>query len=143
MKTGDLMIGDWVMFTGDGDSRPIKIIGITMLKQVELWDGNDWRVVGENYIHPIEITRDILINAGFKKQYIDTIDTTVYARNGFPFVIEVVFDGNDDIPHDKLYSVCYLNNEREYGDPLETIINIRYVHELQHLLNMFNINFEI
>lgn len=107
-----------------------------------LYDDNEI-IVNYEKIHPIEITRKILNDNGFTTQYIESIDTIIYVHKGFPFVIEVVFDTNDNIPHKKLYSVCYKNNEVKNGDSLDTIINIQYVHELQHLLNIFNINLKV
>lgn len=147
MIDGDkLMRGDFVMFYDKHKIGKVAKVDQVLRHSCLLLYNNyeDEIIVNYEKIHPIEITRKLLEDIGFTTQYIESIDTTVYRYEGFPFVIEVVFAINGDgKPNTKLFSVCSMYKEDGNSDPLHTIVDIKYVHQLQNLMNIFEINFDI
>lgn len=141
MKTEDLMIGDWVKFMGDGEPKPMKVIEITMLNQVGLWDfdKNDYIVVGEKYIQPIQLTEEILKKNGFKTDgknlilhYTDNIhETALYLSEMYMADPPGYVTGTPNL----------LMEERPCN--IDVFGVIHYVHDLQHLYKFKKINKEI
>ena len=126
MKATDLMIGDWVLYIGDEEPCIKKVTEITSLKQVELTDKNNWIIVGENYAQPIELTDDILKKNGF------LVDS-----NGIFYLKENLLVG---IKKDNDYGYWFTNRADNYK---EYICSCDFVHELQHILKLQQIEKEI
>ena len=139
MKAEDLMVGDWVLYTGNGEPNPRKVIEITMLNQVGLSDGNEWIIVGEKYIQPIQLTEEILKKNGFK-------------TDGKNLILHYM----DNIHESALYlSEMYMADPPGYvtGTPnllmeerpcnIDVFGVIHYVHDLQHLYKFRKIKNDI
>lgn len=147
------MLYDYVSFTDSHKIRKIAKIswlgesGSVLIYNKNLHDTtySDEIFVNSKNIHPIELTRDILTANGFKTQYVEDIDTDAYTCDNFPFVIEVVFRpiSENNIDKEKRFSICLLCKEEGNPDPMHEIFSIKYVHELQNVLRMCNIDKEI
>jgi len=127
MKATELMIGDWVFYIGDGEPKKRKVLEITALKQVELFDGKDWSswfLVGEKYIEPIPLTPEILEKNGF-------------TRYGQVYANLQQWVGKFG---DKRKSFVQDIRTGEWG---MNDVWINYVHELQHVLKLCGIEKEI
>lgn len=73
MKARELMRGDLVYYTGDGEPKIKYVDELTALNQVYLLNGKldpgSWFIVGEKYIEPIPITPEILEKNGWKYEF--------------------------------------------------------------------------
>lgn len=114
MEAKGLMVGDWVCFDGDKDySYPVKIDGLTVSKE-----GVDAGVEGDWYSQwqPIPLTEDILEANGFvydainKRWDKDNLPFTGIKSYGTNFPFMVALSGY--------------------------IIELHFVHELQHALRL-------
>ena len=127
MKANELMIGDWVRWTSDQwsteeDSYPFRIKG-TCSNKVQIEDRIDWYV--DSLIDPIPLTDEILRNNGF--EYFHKNYASI--SNEHPFRLRL-----DKWPDENglgaVWTIC-------------DIIEIRYVHQLQHALRDCGIDEEI
>lgn len=120
MKTGDIMIGDWVLKPSPNDRESL------FPGQIELDDfylEEEWETITE--CAPIPLTEEILERNGFERT-IDELHNipiwkTPYSDGGF--YIEKW--GKGYVLTDHCYAV------------------VNYVHEFQHLLKLVGINKEI
>lgn len=127
MKANELMIGDWVSYIGNGGREQRKVLEITSLRQVQLWDGKNmssWFLVGEKYIEPIPLTPEILEKNGF-------------TRYGQVYTNLQQWVGKFG---DKRKSFVQDIRTGEWG---MNDVWINYVHELQHVLKLCKIEKEI
>jgi hypothetical protein len=124
LKVTDLMVGDWVMSFG----APHKVVGIRtdMFEPHIKTDMSDtWYEEGiENLLEPIPLTPEILEKNGFYRSEIPTRDEIghYYHRKTAPSSIFVSMSFDDG---------------RDFGN------EIKYVHELQHVLKLCGIDKEI
>ena len=121
MNTNSIMRGDWLFYKGRFNAFPFKVEQITKKKigYHVLPNENRMYYLRPNEVFPIPLTEEIL------------------TRN-FPNHKEIVWFPLDTLPG-------YFNIYWEYpsfGDG-EIRLNIQYVHELQHILKLCNINKEI
>ena len=121
MNTSEIMRGDWLFYKGRFNAFPFKVEQITKKKigYHVLPNENRMYYLRPNEVFPIPLTEEIL------------------TRN-FPNHKEIVWFPLDTLPG-------YFNIYWEYpsfGDG-EVRLNIQYVHELQHILKLCNINKEI
>ena len=121
------MIGDWVNVQSEKDDEP-------MYSQVEqLWECEidaDFQTDYEN-VHPIELTKEILLKNGFKNFYGGGCIIKELDDNEIPTLY--IWDGNDSLYVVDNYSI----NKYTY------IKRCKYVHEFQHELKSCGIEKEI
>lgn len=118
MKASDLMIGDWVAYFGDIESKyPVKIEGVDIATNALIT--SDREDVGFDGIQPLPITPEILEKNGFIKEQ--------RICNGKPLQYCVLVDG--------LW--IDISGENYFEGKLE------YIHELQHALKLCRIEKEI
>lgn len=120
MKTKDLMIRDYVQVSPS--MMPIKIAAIHQ-GSVGYYGSNILNWVREALLEPIELTPEILIKNGLKPQDIGFFDEDKEAN------VEISI---------KNKNVYWTINYWEY-----TILKLNYVHELQHVLKLYEIEKEI
>ena len=120
MKTKDLMIGDYVQVSPS--MMHIKIAAIHQ-GSVGYYGSNILNWVREALLKPIELTPEILIKNGLKPQNTGFFDEDI--RGEFEISIE-----NNNI--------YWTINFWEYS-----ILKLNYVHELQHILKLYEIEKEI
>ena len=140
MKVEEFMIGDWV-YT-DGELSNV-LSPSTENCEIETMDEKGYirkydEIEAKDYIEPIPITKDILEKNGFKKRKYESMfcnnEQTEYINKDKTIIINGFSNttGKD--------WNCHIDN-----DDMETIgcADIQYVHELQHLLRLCNIDKEI
>lgn len=121
LKTKDLMIGDWVILSSNGKVPDIvckveEICADSLYDTVMVTDCDNPISIEE--IKPVPLTEEILENNHFNPEY------------------EIIWW------KDWWYNKSIFHIECEKGDfVIKT--NIKYVHELQHILNMCGIEKEI
>ena len=133
IQANELMIGDWVLH--DGEPYQIRQLGIYGVDR----DGEDYAavcvgkpngvglIVERNEIEPIHLTPEILEKNGFKRDMVYgewQFDLDTFPFN-FPF--SVVQRKNNS---------WYLGREEIGIAHNREIIDISYVHELQHALKL-------
>ena len=128
MKIDELMIGDWLLYKSDSleNAFPIQITREMFNKELVVW---------KDRFEPILITKELLEKNGFEKENLITsynhyigIDNRVTLHDDFMFMNsrnmwDVHVDSED---------YCTIAN-----------CELTYVHELQHLLKLCNIDREI
>lgn len=129
MKAEDLMIGDWVLYKG----KPIKIIGTDGSQNIIYYyneeDYTEYPIDASN-IEPISITKEILEKNSFLK-----VEMLEYPsrRVGISFLYRDTPEGLRIF----VQNACV-------GGPTCTIIKTcKYVHEVQHMIKMCDIEKEI
>ena len=119
MKINDLMVGDYICLDGDENyDCPIQVQQIRYQGVDEIIADSD--VYGIDDIIPIPLTEEILV------------------KNGFGKINNQYFFGQVEIKELRDCWVVTINKEDADVD-----INIHYVHQLQRLLNLCNIDKEI
>ena len=138
MKATDLMIGDWVNLNFDVDYKtgksiyaPVQITGInkdgtvdvnlTYDKSESMQDGWDLKL-----IEPIEISEEILK----KNSFLVDSNGIFYLKENLKFGLKKDID----------YSYWFINRADNYK---EYICTCDFVHELQHILKLQQIEKEI
>ena len=124
MKAEQLMIGDWVVYEGDTEySDPVKIEGMDIATDSLIT--SDREDVGFDGVWPIPLTPEILEKNG--------LDFSRFKCDYFPedknYTLEICYDGN---------GTYWTINCDEYS-----IIELKYVHELQHAIRLCGIEKEI
>ena len=120
MKANELMIGDWVLF--NGNSKKVTSLLVTDLGVDQIYVfGNSCQVATiSEYIEPIPLTAEI-----FEKNF--RVDKQ-WGENGWYI--------NDHIH-------IYQTTTGVYNIQYMEIVDIQYVHELQHALKLCGIDKEI
>ena len=133
LNTKKLMVGDWVFHPSiiPSSNKPLQILEI-LVDRVRLIDGvNRGSAFLENleYIRPIPLTPDVFEKNGFEEKILEPKSRwrEFYLCDGI-LIWEVPYDG----------WVIGSNS-----DDYDGWFRIHYVHELQHALNMFNIDIDI
>lgn len=124
LKTGDLSVGDWVQ---DKNGIYAKVLGI------ENWSNGYFlniKLHGVNVgvtplasAHPIPITAEILEANGIHKTYEDD-NYAIFRCDG-------------------LWAVKYSDGDWELSTPPGCLVDIKYVHKLQHALRLAGLDKEI
>lgn len=137
MKAENLMIGDWV--TSKDLKVPVKVRSIMNHYGTSIYfyhNGSEF-IVRDFQIEPIPLTPEILKKNGFKKHVwycgINNIITYEIVDN---FHVEVSKNGK---------GFCIVDNIKDYGDhtyEANWLVDIKCVHELQHILKDFKIEKE-
>ena len=128
MKANEIMIGDWVKFDEDICSvDEVRLDGAVVLTSMNTdLTSVDGSQVEDEEIEPIPLTEGILEKNGFVK------DKTQYGEDFYEFWSE-----------DLEYCI-YLYLYGVYFFLFDNInMQIKYVHELQHILRLCNIDKEI
>lgn len=140
MKATDLMIGDWVLISvWDCNPFPSKVTSINYNSYqgkdyVDWIDTEDEEEIGMYIVQPIPLTPEILEKNGFPY---NNKERLYYPFSNKAFAIER--DEHDD---QVFYYSMYVYNPYSSFNWHE-IIEIRYVHELQHALRLCGIDKEI
>lgn len=159
LKVTDLMVGDWVKLhydinykTGESLYTNVRITSINEdgTINVSMHDGDGWDA---DLINPIPITKELLEKNGFE----------VRNRNegGRDFITSrgVIDNGKSIVKMHNHAGYIHTSEKWDVGiniildpnrlDPIGNIINstiayceLTYLHELQHLLKLCNIDFE-
>ena len=125
MKANELMLGDWVVYRGDAEyTNPVRIEGMDIRTNALITE--DREDVGFDGIEPIPLTAEILEKNGW---YIPE-DGLWYRHDMIPFLIALRTSG------------AYLYADEEH-DKREFFCSIHSVHELQHVLHLCGIDYEI
>lgn len=125
MKTSDLMIGDFIVYTEFGKN---KIDKIETLEPRRVWLKRGKTYVPIKFIEPIPLTTEILEKNGFVKD--EKNDNMYYWNWG---VIDDCMSYDKETSKVRIFSVSGL-----------TFVKIlQYVHELQHALRLCEIKKEI
>lgn len=143
MKVSELMIGNAVQYNGN----PFKVTDISRAwprveckynnkPVVTLFDGGIF-TVGLDEIEPIPITEEWLTKQGFKSGYDCICEYTYHIREIDGYFVEVKI-GCSNMGDEYIH--CHIDNCSRC-----TVANadIQYVHQLQNLLNIMNIKFDI
>lgn len=128
METENLMIGDWVLRKG----KPIQVYNVFNGSINETYYSCSNEVadyIPESEIKPILLTPEILEKNGYKYQ------DWWYEQEGYPDITNIFSDDMYEVGKHTYYG----NGQPEFN----SIIKIRYVHELQHALKLCNIEKEI
>ena len=133
MKANELMIGDWVVYSGDAEyTNPVRIEGMDILTCALITE--DREDVGFDGIEPIPLTAEILEKNGFEME-----DNCNYWFSDEDEGLEITF-----FPKRKNYTNGTYNYVDIYKGCLSIIeLPIRFVHELQHALRLCGIEKEI
>lgn len=125
MKANELMIGDWVLYTGDGEPVVKYVAELTSLNQVYLYnhklDPGSWIIVGAKYVSPIPLTQEIL------------------EKNGFVY---------SDLPFEQSWQQYGLSIYGTTGNyhincGMNVSMDVSNVHQLQHVFRLCGIEKEI
>lgn len=122
IKLNELMLGNWV-YQSKGDMTPMKVSGISR-DSVSLDYDEFSGLFGVSYdkIFPIPLTEEMLLKNGF-----DNVKGSLYASNGD---FEIHIEGG------LLYIAKSDGSDIAFEKP------IKYVHELQNILNIAGIDFD-
>lgn len=135
MKANELMIGNAVKVHGHPKCR---VIGVNHGEVVTLWSETaDDEMECFERVCPIPITEEWLTKNGFKREYDCICEFTYYIREIDGYFVEVKI-GCSNMGDE--YVNCHIDNcDRN------SVANadIQYVHQLQNLLNIMNIKFDI
>ena len=138
MKTNELMVGDWVYMKAHRgfDSQYIKVESIPdpssdthygHIGSYPISDDMDFRDIEDSHLEPIPITRAILEKNGFES------DNNMFGLCDYELSKSYILENRVD----RFYFV-----KRFPGHCHSTffIIEVRFIHELQHCLKLFGIN---
>ena len=137
MKPNELMINDWVRC----DDEPCRIWMVDWQYSLVRChhNGREWTCGAEEII-PIELTEKILFDSGFEILHNSSISMKCFATNGkngkVDAFVYLTFDkrGDGKITLERIY----LETERK-TTTINTI-SIKFVHELQHILRVYELN---
>lgn len=141
MKAKELMIGDWVTITEPDDfhgyiAKVVIINGETGYITVHIPDMHSHDVFADD-LQPVQLTKEILEKNSWKKQnwwrYKQTDVITYDIADGF--YLEVTDTGF------ALVDNC--SDSGDHGYESNWIVEVKYVHELQHALKLCKIEKEI
>ncbi len=139
MKAKELMIDDWVSYIGDSERKRRKVLEITSLKQVELWDGKDnasWFLVGEKHIEPIPLKPEILVANGFISRELYHFVLYKLGKESFSIAYDTLLKRLDAFT--KKVNDCNRINSTPYTSNLS--LHIQYVHEMQHAMRLMGLH---
>jgi methionine salvage enolase-phosphatase E1 len=125
MEINELRIGNYVNIEGD----VVKVKEIYE-KSIHYANGEYESYATEDFIHPIELTGDILINIGFKKGYNEIYSKTI--KDDF-YEYNVSYQNVKDNKY-SFVAYGYKNGELKRQIILD---NIQYLHELQNIFFSF------
>ena len=126
------MIGNLFKF----ENKVYTVCGINHEGSVIIDTDEDW-LEKDVYIEPIQITEDWLIKNGFKKFYDEICEFSYYTKEVDGNYIDIKLDCSNI---DENHVVCHVDNcDRESIG----CADIQYVHQLQNLLNVLNIEMKV
>lgn len=132
MEAKELMIGNLFKF----ENKVYTVCGINHEGSVIIDTDEDW-LEKDVYIEPIQITEDWLIKNGFKKFYDEICEFIYYTKEVDGNYIDIKLDCSNI---DENHVVCHVDNcDRESIG----CADIQYVHQLQNLLNVLNIEMKV
>lgn len=132
MEAKELMIGNLFKF----ENKVYTVCGINHEGSVIIDTDEDW-LEKDVYIEPIQITEDWLIKNGFKKFYDEICEFSYYTKEVDGNYIDIKLDCSNI---DENHVVCHVDNcDRESIG----CADIQYVHQLQNLLNVLNIEMKV
>jgi hypothetical protein len=136
MKANELMVGNIVRY----DGMTVYVGQVNKTKIEGMIDKNDLLVdirFSVELLEPIPITEEWLAKQGFKREHDCICEYTYYIREIDGYFVEVKI-GCSNMGDE--YVNCHIDNCDRC-----TVANadIQYVHQLQNLLNIMNIKFDI
>ena len=141
MEGNELMIGDWICYKGD---RNAKIVAISE-KEAAVFSHGMCDTVMLNDVKPVPLTKEILLSNGFKSGFItndDRDDVETYSfvddLDKTPQTVVWISFYNGKIDADTLLR-CWTKPQTCSGENSAHVLNIKYVHELQHILKICGI----
>ena len=141
MKITNLMFGDWVRFKENYPQKELqgkiaKVRGINGRVDVRTLDGEYHNSVHPNWLEPIPITPEILADNGFERHPL-WHHCTLYHDDGSKIYIPLACGGGIE------YVSVYKHFDDLTKRDIDIQIPIYYVHQLQHLLRLCDIEMEI
>lgn len=135
MKANELMIGDMVGYS----SLTRMVTAINPPYFIDLGNGERTTITNVciEHLNPIPISEELLAKNGFKHEYDCICEYTYYIREIDGYFVEIKI-GCSNMGDE--YVNCHIDNcDRN------SVANadIRYLHQLQNLLNIMNIKFDI
>ena len=127
MKANELRIGNWVSYTNENGTFNLQVEEIRPTGIVTTWNGGSW-FVSFDKLNPIPLTEEILMKAGFKKEYEDDRYGRVFLVSNTKYIIRIVNYGNPQ-KVDFGYSL-EISDDNNWSD----IKRIYFIHELQNLI---------
>ena len=126
MKAEDLMIGDWVSYNGTA---------ITVEnKHVDIPHGQEDVMITSVDIEPIKLTAEILEKNGFER---------CATAPSFWLVGDLYYGTLLGISEDSYEDTWHVSTFKDHDDNDWVLFKVCYVHELQHILKLLDIDKEI
>ena len=127
MKANELIIGDFVTNQNYENKAVVcKIIGLSKNSiSVEFDNGSCLMGASEDSINPIPLTKEIL-----EKNFTFDKDIDLVCHLQYDLYIQI-----DNTTEQQSFNICN-TFDVGYGREYNYIMNIQYVHELQHLLRL-------
>ncbi len=133
MKAEDLMVGDWVTFN-DCEPNEIVPIKIAALGTSELYahiDNNEvCDVIAYHELTGIPLTQEILEKNGFES------DTNMFGLCDYELSKSYILENRGD-------RFCFVKRITGYPHSTFHVIDVKYIHELQHAFLLCGIDKEI
>ena len=136
MKANELMVGNIVRY----DGMTVYVGQVNETKIEGLIDKNDLLIdirFSVERLEPIPITEEWLTKQGFKHEYDSICEYTYYIQEIDGYFVEVKI-GCSNMGDE--YVNCHIDN---CDRCTVASADIQYVHQLQNLLNIMNIKFDI
>ena len=146
MKESELMIGDWVML----DNNPVKIAILAAGRDdLGLAVGGDFFARTYNMIEPIPLTEEILKDNGFYWGYTSDEEDLMGSVECYGCGLDkgwVWDEGAGSVkiimPNGTDGGEIWLDDQC-FNKTMDCVFSTMYVHELQHLLRMYDIDKDI
>lgn len=132
MKAKELMIENLFKI----ENKIYTVCGINHEGSVIIDTDEDW-LEKDVYIEPIQITEDWLIKNGFEKFYDEICEFSYYTKEVDGNYIDIKLDCSNI---DENHVVCHVDNCDRCSIGC---VDIQYVHQLQNLLNVLNIEMKV
>jgi len=130
MKRESLMIGDWVYVPHDGNVTHYGQVKAIYESYISVKLGDDsWAGVAEA-LKPVPLTAEILEKNGFES------DTNMFGLCYYELSKSYIIDNRGD-------RFCFVKRFPGLRDSTFHVIDVKYVHELQHALRLCGISKEI
>ena len=147
MKAEEIMIGDWVHWQSNQIDPHQWFNGrVTSIKEYQLLGKSEYDIYtdvsGSDDFSPEELEPIMLTRAVLDRTF-DGEDAKIHGRN---YHLEDAH-GNEYEIHLSYYDRCYFSKlieDSEFGyKDMELLLDFKYVHELQHILRIFQLPYKL